>query len=81
MEGPAFNVYIRLATEDKRDRDKIIAELLNEFERGQVNRGEAFAELTGHRRKSGESAQTFAYKLLELVQLEYPTFARKIVRR
>ena len=67
LEGPAFDVYIRLATEDKNDFDKIKAELLKEFERGQVDREGAIAELTGRRRKAGESPQTFAHKLLELV--------------
>ena len=74
LEGPAFDVYTRLSTEDRKNFETIKAELLKEFERGQSNRDEAISELSKRRRKEGESAQTFAYKLAELVKLAYPKF-------
>lgn len=72
--SPAFDVYMRLSDADKKDFDKIKEELLKEFEKGQLNREEAIHLLSDRRRKSDESAQTFAYKLLELVKLSYPEF-------
>ena len=48
---------------------------MKEFERGQLNRDEAIHLLSSRRRKPEESPQTFAYKLMELVKLSYPTFA------
>lgn len=74
LDGPAFDVYMRLSTEDKKKVDKIKEELLKEFEKGQLNREEAMFELSNRSRKHGESAHTYAYKLLELVKLAYPTF-------
>lgn len=74
LVGPAFDVYVRLSVEDKKDFDKVKEELLKEFERGQINREEAIYLLNDRRRKPEESPQTYAYKLLELVKLAYPTF-------
>ena len=71
---PAFDIYMRLSAEDKKDFDKIKAELLTEFKRGQLNREEAIEILSKRRREFGESALTFSYKLLELVKLAYSTF-------
>ena len=39
-----------------------------------MNREEAIFELSNRPRKQGESAHTYAYKLIELVKLAYPTF-------
>ena len=72
---PAFDVYVRLSADDKKDFDKIKAELLQEFERGKLNRDEAIHILSDRRRLPTESPQTFAYKLIELVKLSYPTFS------
>ena len=74
LSGPAFDVYMRLSADDKRDFNKITEELLKEFERGQLNRQEAIQELDTRTRRPGESAHTFAYKLTELVKLSYHTF-------
>ena len=77
LEGPAFDVYLRLSSEDRKDANKITAELLKEFERGRRDREEALSELSKRKREVGESAQNFAYKILELVKLAYPTFESK----
>ena len=74
LDGPAFDVYMRLSTEDRKKADKIKEELLKEFEKGQLNREEAIFELSNRPRKQGESPHTYAYKLIELVKLAYPTF-------
>ena len=74
LEGCAFDVYIRLSTADRKKVDKIQSELLKEFERGNLDRETAIVELSSRRRKSDESPQTFAYKIIELVKLAYPSF-------
>ena len=74
LDGPAFDVYMRLSTEDRKKVDKIKEELLKEFEKGQLNREEAIFELSNRPQRQGESPQTYAYKLVELVKLAYPTF-------
>ena len=75
LNGPAFDVYMGLSADDKKDFSKITEELLKEFEREQLNRQEAIQELDIRTRtSSSESAHTFAYKLTELVKLSYPTF-------
>ncbi len=74
LEGPAFDVYMRLSCEDKKKPEKIKSELLKEFEKGKQDREEAIFELTNRKRKPEESAQTFAYKIIELVRLAYPSF-------
>ena len=74
LEGPAFDVYLRLNETDRKDVDKLKQELLREFERGQQNREDAVAILSNRRRNPGEAAQTYAHKILELVKLAYPTF-------
>ena len=71
---PAFDVYMRLSDDDKKDFDKVKAELLKEFEKGQLNREEAIKLLSTRKRQAEESAQTFAYKLIELVKLAYSSF-------
>ena len=48
--------------------------MLKEFERGNLDRETAIVELSSRRRKSDESPQTFAYKIIELVKLAYPSF-------
>ena len=62
LEGRSFDVYLRLADIDKKNPEKIKEELLREFERGK------------RMRNADESAETFAYKIQELVALAYPTF-------
>ena len=74
LVGPAMDVYLRLTDDEKKDPEKLKAELLKEFERGQLNREEAISELDSRKRLTGESAETFAFKVVELVKLAYPTF-------
>ena len=73
LEGPAFDVYLRLPEDDKKNVAKIKQELLSEFEKGQLNREKAIQELAKRSRAKRESAQTFAYKIVELVKLAYPS--------
>ena len=75
LSGPAFDVYMRLSDEHKRDFDQIKEQLKKEFERGQLNREEAIHVLSSRHRKPEESPETFSYKIKELVKLAYPTFA------
>ncbi len=74
LEGRAFDVYMRLSADDRKKADKIKSELLKEFENGNLDREAAIVELNNRRRKSDESAQTFAYKIFALVKLAYPSF-------
>lgn len=75
---PAFDVYMRLSDDDKKDPEKIEEGLLKEFQRGQLNREEAIHILNDRVQKKDESPPTFAYKLIELVKLAYPAFAENI---
>lgn len=77
LEGPAFDVYLCLSSEDRKDANKITPELLKEFERGRRDRAEALSELSKCKREVGESKQNFGYKILELVKSSYPTFESK----
>ena len=78
LMGPAFDVYMRLSAEKKKDFDEIKAELKKEFERGQLNREEALSVLQSRTQGPKESPQTFEYKLVELVKLAYPDFADNV---
>ena len=74
LVGHAMDVYLRMSDEDKKDPEKLKAELLKEFERGQLNREEAIAELDSRKRLPNEAAETYAYKVIELIKLAYPSF-------
>ena len=74
LVGHAMDVYLRMSDEDQKDPAKVKTELLKEFERGQLNREEAISELDRRKRASGEAVETFAYKIVELVKLAYPSF-------
>ena len=80
LSGPAFEVYLRMTDDDQKDDTKIEAELLKEFKRGKQDREEAIAELQNRRRRPDESTQTFAYNLMELVKLAYPSFTDDVRR-
>ncbi len=45
FEGPAFDVYLHLSSEERKDASKIKAELLKEFERGKRQREEPLSVL------------------------------------
>ena len=74
LVGHAMDVYLRMSDEDKKDPEKLKAELLKEFERGQLNREEAIAELDSRKRLPDEAAETYAYKVIELIKIAYPSF-------
>ena len=78
LNGVALDIYMRLSTDDKKDPAKIVDGLRNEFSREQRNREEALDLLLKRRRLSGESAETYAYKILELVKLAYSSFSADI---
>ena len=71
---PALDVYMRMSVDDQKDFSKIEEALLKEFHKGQLNREEAIHLLSERTQKAGETPQTFAYKVLELVKLAYPDF-------
>ena len=75
---PALDVYMRLSADDQKDYTKIEEALLKEFQKGQLNREEAIHVLGNRVQQEDESPQTFAYKLVELVKLAYPTFQDNI---
>ena len=74
LEGRAFDVYMRLSDADKKDAAKIESELCNAFEKGKLNREIDINELNNRKRQPNESAMTYCYKILQLVNLAYPTF-------
>ena len=74
LDGRAFDVYMRLSAADKKKADKISTELLREFEKGNQDREAAIFELNNRKREKEESPQSFAFKLLQLVKLAYPSF-------
>ena len=78
LEGRAFDVCMRLSDGDRKETKKITEELLKEFEAGNQNRKLAIAQLNERRKQPKESAQTFAFKIMELTKLAYPTFEEKI---
>ena len=65
---------MRLSDQDNKDVSNIKDKLLKEFERGQQDREEVLYELSHHTLQADESVQTFAYKLIELVKIAYPSF-------
>ena len=75
---PALDVYMRLSDEDKKDYSKIEEALLKEFRKGQLNREEAIHILSDRKQQRDETPQTFAYKVVELVKLAYPSFADNV---
>ena len=67
LEGRAFDVYMRLSEEEKKDPNRIKEELKREFQRGNQDREVAIHELSTRSRLPLETPQTFAYKLIALV--------------
>ena len=51
VERRAFDVYMRLSVDNRKDEQKIKTELLKEFERGNQNREEAIYELNSRQCK------------------------------
>ena len=79
LDDAAFDVYMRLPADDRKNPNKIKDELLKEFNKGQVNREAAIKELKERTLKPGEPFATFSYKIEELMKLAYPDF-NEVVR-
>ena len=78
LNPPAFDVYMRLSDDEKKDPNAIKRELLKEFEKAEINREEALKELNNRRLLSEESLDTFSYKILALVKLAYKDFTANV---
>ena len=77
LEGRAFDIYRRLSPEDKKNENKIRAELLKEFERGHQGTEQAMYTLENRHQKEDESAHSYAYHILELVKIGIPEFPKE----
>ena len=75
LEEPAFDVYMALPEDDKKDPEKIKTALLDSFDNAKRNREVALEELTHRRRLGDERAEVFAHKILDLVKYAYPKFS------
>ena len=75
---PALDDYMRLSDDDRKDYSKIEEALRKEFQKGQLNREEAIHILATRKQQPDETPQTFAYKVVELVKLAYPSFANDV---
>ena len=65
LQEPAFNVYMRMSEEDKKDAAKIKAELKKQYELGNRDREEALQLLSSAQRKHEETAQDFNFRIGE----------------
>ena len=74
LDDAAFDVYLTIAPEDRKDPAKVKAALIKAFDRPKRNREIAIDALTSRLRLPHESAETFAYKISELVKYSYPNF-------
>ena len=63
LEEPAFNVYLRMSDDDKKDIEKIKGELRKQYETGNRDCEEALSLLMSCHRKEEESAEDFAYRI------------------
>ena len=80
LEGRAFDVCMRLISEDRKNPEKIKSELFKEFETGNEDREEVIVLLGNRKRHLDESPQTFAQKVTELVHLAYPLFDKNTMK-
>ena len=74
LNGAAFDVYMRLPTDEKKVYETVQEELRKEFKKGTTNRESALHQLTEVKYSSG-SIMTHAYEVMELVKLAYPGFS------
>ena len=75
LEEPAFNVYLRMSDDDKKNIETIKTELRKQCETGNRDWEEALSLLHSCHRNENESAEDYAYRIKRLVRLDYPTFA------
>ena len=78
LVGAAMEVYLRLSDADHKEFDKIKTELYKEFRKGQLDREEAITVLGCRSREPRETAQSYAYTIIELVKLAYPDFGNDV---
>ncbi len=55
LQGPKFDIYLRLNEEDRKKESKIKKELIKEFEREKLHREEALFTLSNRTLNKGES--------------------------
>ena len=75
LQEPAFNVYLRMSEDDRKDIEKIKTELKKQYELGNRDREEALLLLSAAERKEEETAKDYAFRISQLVKLAYPTFS------
>ena len=76
LDEHAFDVYMALSDDDKKDPEKIKAALVEGFDDAKRNREVAFEELSHRKRLDGEKAEVYAHKILELLKYAYPKFTQ-----
>ena len=74
LEEPAFDVYMSLSDENKKDPEQIKAALINSFDNAKRNREVVIEELSHRKRLTDEKPEVFAHKIQELVKYAYPKF-------
>ena len=74
LRDAAFNVFLRMEEEDKKDFEKVKAALYKEFKKEERNREEAVAQLSRRKRLANETIPTFTYHVTQLVKYAYPSF-------
>ena len=63
LQEPAFNVYLRMTEDDRKDPAKIKTELKKQYQIGNRDREEALFLLSPVQRKEDETAQDFAFRV------------------
>ena len=63
LDDAAFDVYMTLSDDDKKDPVKIKDALVNNFERATKNREVAVERLSQRKRLPNEAAEVFSYKI------------------
>ena len=74
LEVPAFDVYMSLTADQKKNPEEIKTALVNSFDNAKRNREVAIAELMHRKRLCDEKPEVFAHKIQEYA---YPDFANE----
>ena len=74
LEVPAFDIYMSLSDEGKKDPEAIKTALVNSFDNAKRNREVAIEELMNRKRLTDEKPEVFAHKIQELVKHAYTDF-------
>ena len=77
LEVPAFDVYMSLTADQKKNPEEIKTALVNSFDNAKRNREVAIEELMHRKRLCDEKPEVFAHKIQELVKYAYPDFANE----